>query len=87
MGLCWYLSTCACQGLGEGCAWGFNLRDRTPLLETKDHGLEQEPSRVTALPPPELPTPSYCSDLHGDAWFVVGNVGKGLPCNHTAVTC
>lgn len=59
------LSTSACQGLGERwniCmeqdgAWGFNLKDRTPLLETKDHGLEQEPRRVTALPPPELPTP------------------------------
>lgn len=65
--------------------WGFTLKDRTPLLETRGYGLEQGTEEPT-LPPPELPTRLYSSDLPRDSWFVFDSVGKELPCEHTAVT-
>ena len=40
------VNICVSRARGEVCmeqdgAWGFNLKDRSPLLETKDYGLEQ----------------------------------------------
>lgn len=86
------VNICISRARGKVCmeqngAWGFNLKDRTLCWRPRTMGWSREPRRVTALLPLELPTPLYSSDLHRDAWFVIDNVGKGLPCKHASVTC
>lgn len=80
------VNMCMSRARGRVCV-GLQFEGQIPFAGDQGPwvgaGTKQSDSPATA----RASYPIVRSDLHGDAWFVVGNVGKGLPCNHTAVTC